>query len=136
MLDNSIRRLAKAAKMRLNRASKETIVEPKHKGDNIVTIKSNFQTYKNLYNGVYEVVKLKDNDDELYNKVCALLDENYDSSQILGDLIDTKLFKKLSESEKDRYIVNLADKYLELKQRYIKNHEVQFSIWALTIWFI
>ncbi len=128
MLDNSIRKLAQAAKMRLNRASKANSVEVNKSDNKIIKINSNFATYKNLYNGVYEVVRLEENDDELYEKVCMLLDEDYDNPHILGELIDVKVFKKLSESEKDRYIINLADKYLELKSRYIKSHNLKISI--------
>lgn len=128
MLDNSIRKLAQAAKMRLNRASKVNSEETKNETNKIVKINANFATYKNLYNGVYEVVKLQTNDDELYEKVCLLLDEDYDNPHILGELIDVKVFKKLNEAEKDRYIINLADKYLELKERYIKNHSLKISV--------
>lgn len=128
MLDNSIRKLAHAAKMRLNRASKVNGIDDKNEKNKIVKIKSNFETYKNLYNGVYEVVKLEENDDELYEKVCNLLDEDYDNPHILGQLIDVNAYKKMNEQEKDRYIVNLADKYLELKNRYIQSHTLKISI--------
>ena len=128
MLDNSIRKLAQAAKMRLNRASKANNLDTNKTDSKIIKINSNFATYKNLYNGVYEVVRLEENDDELYEKVCMLLDEDYDNPHILGELIDVKVFKKLNEAEKDRYIINLADKYLELKSRYIKSHNLKISI--------
>ncbi len=122
--DNSLRKLAMAAKKRLNRASKESELQT---NSNVVRINLNYITYKNLYNGVYEVVKIKENDDELYYKICNLLDNDFDNPYILGELIDTKVFKKLNEEEKQRYIINLSDKYLLLKEKYIRCRKMKIT---------
>lgn len=63
-------------------------------------------------------------DDKLYPKVKKMVDENPDNPFPLKSLIDKKEFESLPESEKDKYILRLSQRYHKLRQKYeqeIKN---------------
>ena len=69
------------------------------------------------------IYKIFDNEKEnLYfmKKTLKILSINPDTINPLGQLIDYKVFNNLNDVEKDRYIVNLTNKYLNA----LKNKEV------------
>ncbi len=116
MNDNSVlRKMALAAKKRLNGVSTEKEKRTKKQV-------SSFAVYKNLYKNDFQVITLKNDDNELYEKVKALLDADYDSPKILKDLVDDNIYNALDEEKKMAYMLKLADKYNDLKVRYIKEH--------------
>lgn len=107
---NSIRKLAQAAKRRLNGANNQKTAMKQKVNTYVV--------YQNLYKHDYQILLYKDNNDELYNKVCSILNEDYDCPNILKLLVDNKEYNELNEEQKCRYMLNLADKYIMLRQRY------------------
>lgn len=57
-------------------------------------------------------------DEEFYQKVKALLDEFGEVSNALGRLTDREVFDKLSYEEKQRYTLELSEKYVKAVERY------------------
>ena len=49
--------------------------------------------YQNLYKHDYQILAYKDDDEELYTKVCEILDEDYDCPNVLKLLVDNKKYK-------------------------------------------
>jgi len=68
--------------------------------------------------GVYE--------QDLYNRVCKLLNSNEIIINPIQELIDHKYYSSLSLEAKQKYIYELSEKYKEMKLRYIKEQE-QFA---------
>ena len=60
-----------------------------------------------------------------YQKVKELLDTYGDVSDAIGRLTDKEHFNKLSYEQKQRYTLELSQKYLKAKERYYK--EKQFE---------
>ena len=108
---DALKRLAQQAKKRL---SKGAYTETQKYA-------SKFKVFEGGIVADYKVVVLSDSEDEkLYNRVCEILRENIDCINPLGRIVDNDKYNKLSDIEKDRYIINLRDKYLEMKNRYLK----------------
>ena len=63
--------------------------------------------------------------EEFYKKVKALLDTFGDVSDAIGRLTDKEYFSTLSYEQKQRYTLELSQKYLKAKERYYK--EKQFE---------
>ena len=61
-------------------------------------------------------------DEEFYQKVCALLTEDRDMINTIGRLIDKKLYNSLQESSRQKYFFELVDKYGECKARFDREH--------------
>lgn len=57
-------------------------------------------------------------EEELYNKVRQILDENPDETAPIGRLIDRAVYESLDEGGKQRYILTLAEKFRALSARY------------------
>jgi hypothetical protein len=111
---SALRRLALAAKKRLSGASQEQ--------KNLTKKENCFTIYKNLYNGEYKVVQLSTEEDEqLYKKVCDILDKDYDTPSPIGQLIDKDVYSMLNNEDKQRYLFTMIDKYNIYKKRYDNN---------------
>lgn len=112
----ALRRLARQAK---NRLSRRKYFEGN--GD-----------YK-MYNGGliadYKLVHLNQKEDErLYEKVREMLNEDIDTVNPLGKIVDKARIEQMTNKERERYIINLADKYLKMKERFQKeSREVEFA---------
>jgi hypothetical protein len=57
-------------------------------------------------------------DEELYQKVCFMLDTNPDETAPIGRLIDKEIYMSLDEGGKQRYVLELSKKFRELSERY------------------
>lgn len=66
-------------------------------------------------------------DEELYKKVCILLETN-DTLNPISRLIDKQLFNSLDVEAKQYYINNLTQKYKYMKNRYYKEHPVSLFL--------
>lgn len=99
-----IRLMAQQAKNRMRGKTKETI--------NI----ANFSRSRNSF--VESKIISKDIDESLYTKVCYMLDKNEDVINPLDELIEIDKYKSLSYQDQERYLLQLADKYVKLKNRY------------------
>ena len=60
---------------------------------------------------------------ELYDRVCKLLDREEIIINPIQELIDHKYYNSLSLEAKQKYVFELSEKYKQMKLRYIKEHE-------------
>jgi len=60
-------------------------------------------------------------DEELYQKVCEMIEKN-DLQNPISSLIDKDLFSSLDVEAKQYYINNLSQKFKFLKNKYYKEH--------------
>ena len=67
--------------------------------------------------------KEKDNE-EFYQKVKKILDEQGEVSNIIGMLTDHQIFDNLSYDEKQRYTLSLSENYLKAVERYNKEKSI------------
>ena len=58
--------------------------------------------------------------EEFYIKVKKLLDEEGEVSNAIGRLTDKEYFETLDYNEKQRYTLNLSEKYVQAIERYHK----------------
>ena len=72
----------------------------------------------------YAKLAYSDKDQLLYNKVCRMLDEDRIIINPINELIDKKYYDTLSIESKQRYILDLSDKYKEMKDRYDREHSL------------
>lgn len=107
---DALKRLARQAKERLSCGGYQ---KPSNYG-------SKFKIYEGGIVADYKLVVLSDTEDEkLYEQVCKILDNDIDVTNPIGQIVDKTKISKMTERERDRYIVNLTDKYLKLKNRYL-----------------
>ena len=66
-----------------------------------------------------------DEDDGFYEKVKAMLLSDGEVSDAIGRLTDKEVFSHLSYEEKQRYTLNLSEKYLRALERFRKEREFE-----------
>ncbi len=57
-------------------------------------------------------------EEEMYRKVCAILDENPDETAPIGRLIDREYYRTLNEFGKQKYLLELCALFRTLSRRY------------------
>ncbi len=67
----------------------------------------------------------KAENEEFYQKVKTLLDNEGEVSNAIGRLTDEKLYDTLSYEEKQRYTLSLSEKYLSCVERYNKEKAIE-----------
>lgn len=84
---------------------------------------------KEYYNYVVSenIKSRKDDEDEFYNKVKKILDEEGEISDAIGRLTDKKEFESLSYAEKQKYTLTLSERYLKAVERYNKERSLSFA---------
>jgi len=60
---------------------------------------------------------------ELYDRVCKLLDSKEVIINPIQELIDRKYYNSLTLDAKQKYVFELAEQYKKMKLRYIQEHE-------------
>lgn len=63
---------------------------------------------------------LNNHDEELYKKVCQILEQDEDVINPVNALIDQSKYEQMDANGRQRYILTLMSKYSELKERYYK----------------
>lgn len=66
-------------------------------------------------------------DEELYKKVCALIESNNTVNPV-SQLIDKELFNGLDTEAKQFYIHNLTEKYKFMRSRYFREHPISLYL--------
>lgn len=61
-----------------------------------------------------------DKEELFYCKVCAILDEDENVTNPIGQLIDQGEYDRLDEANRQRYILQLAQKFREMRERYYR----------------
>jgi len=59
-------------------------------------------------------------DEKMYQKVCDMLDRDETTLNPIGQLIDNDVYSTLDVSARQRYILELSNKFRELKERYYR----------------
>lgn len=59
-------------------------------------------------------------DERMYKKVCDILDSNEVTTNPIGQLIERDVYDGLDASGKQRYVLELSDKFRELQERYYR----------------
>lgn len=116
-----IKLLAKEAKQRMKSGfweeNKEKIgyIKSKAKSEGIESSKivRYYQT-----NVIREIKPKKDENEKFYKKVKAILDSVGEVSDIIKRLIDTEVYNSLPYDRKQKYVMELSQKYREALVRY------------------
>ena len=74
-----------------------------------------------------DIKNTKDEFEEFYLKVKKLLDEEGEVSNAIGRLTDKEKFDALSYEEKQRYTLNLSEKYVQAVERYKKEKSLMIG---------
>lgn len=86
-------------------------------------VKSKFKLLSGVFSNLeIEVKRICNNEVELYNKVAEIL--NSETICPLAQLTDNKVFDKLNDEEKQRYMLNLSAKFNEIKKQIEQNKQV------------
>ena len=122
MGNNNLKSMASIAKERL-RKGLYTNAE-KIKAKNAMNVNSyfikNFNSMKKLNSQIEFVTITNEIDEQFVNKVYSILNSDIDIYNPIGRLVDADVFNKLSDIEKQSYVLNLADKYNKIKEEYCK----------------
>lgn len=59
-------------------------------------------------------------DEKMYRKVCDILDSNEIALNPIGQLIERDVYDGLDATGKQRYILELSEKFRELQERYYR----------------
>ena len=122
---DDIKNMARAAKQRLKNNFWEDCkrnldagaYQAREQGLNEVKVKST------LHGRVKSEIK-GEKQDEFYLKVKRLLEEEGEVSDALGRLTDRVYYDPLSYEEKQRYTMQLSNKYLKALEKYRKEKEI------------
>ena len=57
-------------------------------------------------------------EEKLYRRVCEILDSDETATNPIGQLIDGEVYSSLDAAGKQRYILELSNKFRELRERY------------------
>lgn len=57
-------------------------------------------------------------DEQMYKRVCEILDSDEDVMKPIGRLMDKSHYEELDDGGRQRYILELSKKFIELKERY------------------
>lgn len=111
MSNSTLKMLAQKAKKRLSTAGQNLQNETTHEKS----------TFAYLSQGTYAIVASKQSieDDPLFEKVKKLLDKP-DVYNPLAELTDYKVFNNLTQTEKEKYIIDISKRYNEIKKYFGK----------------
>lgn len=110
-MSDSLHNLAKAAKNRIRNS----------------LIKESLCVKDDFFENDIEIVKENnavDKEDDFYLKVCEILKKNLDLANPIGELIERPYYDKLAPFERERYILKLSAKYLDCKNKFLKENSL------------
>ena len=84
----------------------------------------NFNKEKSIFEQIpYAKACFGVQEQELYERVCKLLEKDEIIINPIQELIDNKYYNSLSLEAKQKYVFELSEKYKQMKLRYIQEHE-------------
>ena len=85
----------------------------------------NFNKEKSIFEQIpYAKACFGVHEQELYERVCKILDREEVVINPIKELVDYKYYNTLSIEAKQKYIFDLSEKYKIMKLRYEKEHEI------------
>ena len=128
MSSKTLKDYAKEAKKRLKsnfwQDFKSKVSVESERAEEIGTTKSKVVEYYQSKVAV-SIRGVKTEDEEFYQRVKSLIDEYGDVCDALGRLTDKEKFNSLSYEGKQRYMLELSERYRKAKERYYS--ELQFE---------
>ena len=83
----------------------------------------NFNKEKSIFEQMpYAKLSFSEHEQELYNRVCRLMQSDEVIINPIQELVDRKYYNSLSLEAKQKYISDLSEKYKEMKVRYMREH--------------
>ncbi len=130
-MDNSVKAYCKQAKSRMKskfwQEYKEKISKSVQSGEYNEIQSSKVVKYYQA-KAVESIRGLNSQDEAFYLKVKNLLSTVGEVSDAIGRLTDQEYFSTLSYEQKQRYLLDLSNKYLKAKERYYKELEYEKTI--------
>ena len=84
----------------------------------------NYNKGKSIFEQIpYAKVCFGEREQELYDRVCKLLEREEVVINPIQELVDRKYYNTLSLEAKQKYIFELSEKYKEMKNRYEIEHQ-------------
>lgn len=62
-------------------------------------------------------------EEKLYARVCEILERDEDTLSPIGQLIDKEAYQRMDEAGKQKYVLELSEKFRELSRRYYLERE-------------
>ena len=103
------------------RAERERLLKSAGESDSVKHKVSELQRAK-FSREMNSVVNIENagRDEQMYKKVCEILDSDEDVVNPSGRLMDKSYYSGLDDGGKQRYILELSKKFNDLKERYYK----------------
>ena len=112
---DALKRMAQMAKNRLrNKVNENENKMIKKRGGFIILQAGNMDIKSKI---------ITKEDNKLYERVVSILDEG-DVFNPIARLIDSRVYNKLDEMAKERYLFELVDKYKRYKEKYERERKV------------
>ncbi len=130
-MEKSLKDYAKEAKLRLKSSfwqdykSKidSEISVALESGEDVSKVKKYYQDKANV-----TIKGVKSQDEEFYQRVKELLNNFGEVCDAIGRLTDKEYFEALSYEQKQRYTLELSEKYIKAKERYYKELKFEKTI--------
>ena len=74
------------------------------------------------------IKNVNNSEEEFYLKVKEILDNEGEVSNAIGRLTDKEYFNSLSYDEKQRYTLNLSERYVKAVERYNREKEMELTV--------
>lgn len=88
----------------------------------------NYNKEKSIFEQIpYAKTCLGEKERDLYLRVCKILDREDVVINPIQELVDRKYYDSLSLESKQKYIIDLTEKYKSLKTRYIQEHKFNIN---------
>jgi len=127
----SLKEYCKEAKKRLKQGFWKTYHEDlKLELDKAEEVGVSTSKVKEYYSDKFNtcVKNVNTSEEEFYQKVKSMLDLEGEVSNAIGRLTDKEYFNSLSYEEKQRYTLNLSERYVKAVERYNKEKEMELSV--------
>ena len=125
----SLKQYAREAKMRLKngfwKTYKENLDTEIQKAKEVGVEKSKVIEYYTAKTKE-DLKSPKEREEDFYQKVKKILDEEGEISNVLGRLTDLEVYNNLSYEDKQRYNLSLSSRYLKAVERYEKEKAMSF----------
>ncbi len=127
-MERTLKTLAKEAKMRMKKGFWQECEENLDKERNHAKEQGINESKMERYFQQKVVTKIRgETPDEFYLKVRDLLLSEGEVSDAIGRLTDKEYYESLSYSEKQRYMLELSDKYLKALERFKREYEFEIK---------